>query len=231
MSNVQGQKVAAVTGAGRGIGRATTRMLLDQGWAVMAVARTQADLEDTIGERPGGVVCVGDVRDPKLGLELQKIIRRRFGKVHAIVNNAGHAPMRPFEETGEKILQQTLETNFTGAFTLTRHLWPFMRKYGGAIVNVSSKATLDPFPGFSAYAAAKAALEGWTRVLAIEGKPHNIRAFAVAPAGVETQMLRSLPGMADVPADALLSPGDVAAAVLDCIDGKHASGEVVRLER
>lgn len=227
----QGQQVAVVTGAGRGVGRATARLLLEKGWAVMAVARTEADLVETIYGHPSGVVCPGDIRNAKLGLDLQAIIRRRYGKVNAIINNAGLAPMRPFEETGEKMLADVMATNFTGAFSLTRHLWPFLRRRGGCVVNVSSKATVDPFPGLSAYAAAKAALEGWTRVLAVEGKEHNIRANCVAPAGVETRMLRDLPVMEEVPTEALLRPEDVAQAIADCLDGKHASGDVVRLER
>ncbi|MEL7238177.1 MAG: SDR family oxidoreductase, partial [Planctomycetota bacterium] len=133
--------------------------------------------------------------------------------------------------TGEKILAEVMATNFTGAFSLTRHLWPFLRRRGGCVINVSSKATIDPFPGLSAYAAAKAALEGWTRVLAVEGEPHDIRAYAVAPGGVETKMFRDLPDVADVPSEKLLTPADVATTILDCLDGKHPTGDVVRIER
>lgn len=226
-------KIALVTGAGRGIGRATTRALLASGWSVIAVSRTEADLLETIDGNPLGVVFPGDVRDAKLGLEIQKMVRRRFGKLDALVNNAGIAPMRPFVDTGEKLLNETLAVNFTGPFTLTRHLWTFLTRRGGSIVTLSSKATLDPFPGFAAYAAAKGAVEAWTKALAVEGEKHKVTAYCVAPAGVETKMFRDLPITRDVPTDAVLKPSDVADVIASVLNGERnePSGSIIRLEK
>ena len=109
------------------------------------------------------------------------------------MNNAGVAPLVSFDQMTESLWQETIETNLTSVFRFSHAVWPMMvSQKGGVIVSVSSESSRDPFPGFTAYAAAKAGVNLFTRALAKEGAAHNIRVHAIAPAGVETAMLRKI---------------------------------------
>lgn len=228
-------KVAIITGAGRGIGRATAVELARRGWNVVAVSRTEADLEalvESLGSTAFAVTA--DVTDSAALERVVKTTIDRLGRLDALVNNAGLAPMVPFEETDEATFGRVIEVNLTAAFMLSRRAWPHLKSIGGGtIVNLSSLSAIDPFPGLSAYAAAKAGLEGLTVALAKEGAEHGIRCLAVSPGAVETEMFRALPGMADMPAEALLSPEEVAHVIADCLTGPlhYASGEMIRLRK
>jgi 3-oxoacyl-[acyl-carrier protein] reductase len=98
---------------------------------------------------------------------------------------------------------------------------------GGVLVNVSSMASVDPFRGFSIYGASKAWVNLFTQAIAEEGRPLGIRAFAVAPGAVETQMLRA--NFPDIPRDRTLEPADVAAVILSLCDERmrHCSGQTI----
>ena len=228
------KKAAIITGASRGIGRATAIELSRRGFDVMLASRLEQELRGVADAVAGNAeIAVGDVVLPGwLATTVQRTIDR-FGRLDAIVNNAGLAPMLPVAQTDEWLFDDVIAVNLSAAFALCRNAWPHLKKQGGTIVNVSSLAAVDPFAGFSAYAAAKAGLEGLTRALAKEGAEHGIRAVAVAPGGVETAMFRALPGMADVPGESLLSPDDVASVIADCITSplRHASGETIRLRK
>ena len=91
------------------------------------------------------------------------------------------------------------------------------------MVNVSSMATVDPYPGLSVYAASKAALESLTRSIAVEGREHGIRSFSVVLGAVETAMLRSVVSEAQLPREKTLEPRDVAEVVMACVEGRHDS--------
>ena len=113
---------------------------------------------------------------------------------------------------------------------LTAMVWPtFRERGGGIIVNVSSMASVDPFPGFSIYAAAKTGLNMFTQVTADEGKTLGISAVAVAPGAVETPMLRSLFDEQTIPVENTLPPQRIADVICDCITGDRSfeSGETI----
>jgi NAD(P)-dependent dehydrogenase (short-subunit alcohol dehydrogenase family) len=225
--------VAIVTGASRGIGRATAIRLGQAGWRVVLVARSQSDLKETARSVAGSLVLPADVS--QLG-SAERIVREtmdRFGRIDALVNNAGVAPLLPVEQTTDAIWTDVIDTNLSAAFYLSRACWPVFKRQGsgGVIVNVSSVAARDPFPGFAAYGAAKAALNSLTLSLAREGSAHSIRVHAVAPGATETDMFRALPGMSDYPRDKTLAPDDVARVIVNCITGelRATSGEVIYL--
>jgi NAD(P)-dependent dehydrogenase (short-subunit alcohol dehydrogenase family) len=161
-------------------------------------------------------------------------VRERFGRIDALVNNAGVAPLIPFGEMTDAIWDEVIATNLTSTYRFTRAVWPAMvGQKSGVIVNVSSEASRDPFPGFTAYAAAKAGVNLFTKALATEGDAVGIRVHAVAPAGVETAMLRKLMTPDQLPSDQLLKPEDVAAAIRGCVCGDMAStsGETIFVHR
>ena len=117
---------------------------------------------------------------------------------------------------------------------LARLAWPFFKKArAGVLVNISSAAARDPFPGFAAYASAKAALHLLGLSLAREGAPLGIRVHTIAPGAVETPMFRSILTEEQFPREQTLSPSDVAAVIAQCVDGSltHCSGEVIYMKK
>ncbi|MEM8875138.1 MAG: SDR family oxidoreductase [Planctomycetota bacterium] len=228
------QPVAIVTGAGRGIGRATASELSDRGFAVVICARTRADLEETAEHCAGDVLVVPtDVRDTLAIDAAVDAAVEGFGRLDAVVNNAGFAPMRSVVDTDDDVLAATLDINVAAAFRFARSAWRHLGKQGGAIVNVSSQAARDPLVPFAAYAAAKSAVNGMTLALAREGEPLGIRCHAVAPGAVETAMLREIIDETVVPYDATLEPEAVAMVIADCIDGPliHTNGECIYMKK
>jgi NAD(P)-dependent dehydrogenase (short-subunit alcohol dehydrogenase family) len=122
--------------------------------------------------------------------------------------------------------------NVAATFYACRAAWPLMQQQGGGtIINISSVAAVDPFPGFAAYGASKRFVEGLTAALAKEGTPHNIRLFAIAPGAVETQMLRS--AFPDFPEDQCLPPQAIADLALALLNPAchHASGQTIQCKK
>lgn len=227
--------VAIITGAGRGIGRATALLLVEAGYACVCVSRSQNDVDETAQLAGGG--SVGVVGDVCKADDIRRIVRtthERFGRIDALVNNAGVAPLVPFADMTDAIWDDVIATNLTATYRMSHAVWPIMvGRKAGVIVNVSSEASRDPFNGFTAYAAAKAGVNQFTKALAKEGDAVGIRVHAVAPAGVETAMLRKLLTPEQLPSDQLLKPEDVAAAIRGCVCGDLActSGETVFVHR
>lgn len=234
--------VAIVTGAGRGIGRAVSVRLARRGWAVVGVARTEADLTETgrlCAEAAGE--AMGEVFVPLAASVTEEATATRavesaskLGLLRAVVYCAGLAPAKSVEETSAELFREVLETNLTGAFLLARASWGAMRAHGGgSVVLVSSMAARDPFPGFVAYGPAKAAVNLLAMVLDREGRHDGIRAYAVAPGAVETAMLRQLVTKEQWPTEKTLDPDDVAAVIEACVEGelRHSGGETIYLQK
>lgn len=233
MSEANQQRVAIVTGAGRGIGRAAAHELSRRGFRVVVASRNAGSI-GSVADAVGGLAVPTDVSDPE---QVDRLVRRSleaFGRIDAVVNNAGLAPAIPLEQTSVQQWRDVLDVNLSAAFYLSRAVWPtFKQQRGGVIVNISSQAARDPFAGFGAYGAAKAGLNLLTLVLAREGAPIGVRAHAVAPGAVETEMFRGLVTEAQWPREKTLSPEDVARVVAQCVEGdlQYTSGEVTYLAR
>jgi NAD(P)-dependent dehydrogenase (short-subunit alcohol dehydrogenase family) len=220
-------KTAVITGASSGIGLATAKQLAARGWNVVLAARSREGLreaEAAIGsEGDAGVACVPtDVGDPEACAHLIDEAVTSFGRIDALVNNAGYAPLEPLGETTVETYEESFRINALGPAAAILRAWPvFVRQGSGCVVNVSTVGTIDPFPGFFAYASAKCAVNSMVRSIAKEGASIGVRAFAVAPAAVETPMLRGIMPESALPGEACLEPGQVASLIVSCIEGER----------
>ncbi len=229
------ERVAIITGAGRGIGRATATELAKREFRLVLISRNEADLRETaqVSDREA-MIAVADVTDAQ---KLRAVVDQavgKFGRIDAVVNNAGLAPVRTIEEMTVDEWRSVIDTNLSAAFYLAKAVWPvFKKQNGGVIVDISSAAARDPFPGFAAYGSAKAGLNLLGLSLAREGAPINVRVHTVAPAAVETAMFRTLLSPEQYPTEKTLAPADVASVVADCITGPlaHTSGQVIWLSK
>lgn len=217
--------VALITGASSGIGLATARRLAARGYHIVMVGRNEArlnDAADAIDAPAGTTTIAANIGDPDQARAIVSHIIDDLGRLDIIVNNAGAAPLLPIDQTTDEVLDHTFRVNAIGPAAIISEAWPTLKaQKSGRIVNVSTMGTDDPFPGFFAYAASKAALNLITRSCANEGADFGIRAFAVAPGAVETPMLRGLFDEAAIPADACLDPDDVASVITDCAVGNR----------
>jgi NAD(P)-dependent dehydrogenase (short-subunit alcohol dehydrogenase family) len=184
------ERVAVVTGAGRGIGRGCALALAEAGADVVAIARTRHEVErvadevEALGRGARAVVC--DVTNAR---RLDRIMRS-LERIDILVNAAGTNVPAPFLDVDERSLDALLAVNVKGTFLATQAAARRMlaAKAGGAIVNVSSQMGHVGAPNRSVYCATKHAVEGLTKALAVELAPHGIRVNAVAPTFVETPM-------------------------------------------
>jgi NAD(P)-dependent dehydrogenase (short-subunit alcohol dehydrogenase family) len=240
-------KVAIITGAATGIGRATAELLAAAGFRVVLVGRREHALEQAARGMAGPgetLVVAADVSQADSAGEVIRRTIARFGRLDVLVNNAGTAPLASIDKTTPEMLRECFAVNALGPGYLIAAAWPeFMRQAEEAkgraeaaratIVNVSSMATKDPFGGFFAYAAAKASVNLMAQVCAKEGAGIGVRAFAVAPGAVETAMLRGLFSENDVPRTATLDAMDVARVIAACVNGERdaENGRVIWVAR
>ncbi|MGD0389361.1 MAG: SDR family oxidoreductase [Tepidisphaeraceae bacterium] len=234
-------RVAIVTGAGRGIGRAVAVELARRGYRLALVSRTQRELEETRALCGGAAktssssfsfVC--DVADAQRVDALVEDVLANLGRVDVLAHCAGMAVMKSIEQLSIEQWRGMLDTNLSSVYFLCRRLWSvFRRQGGGVVVNVSSYAARDPFAGLGAYGAAKAGVNLLGLALAREGAEIGVRVHTVAPAATETAMLRSLLSADQLPADKTLEPEAVARVIVQCICGDLAcsSGEVIYVHK
>jgi NAD(P)-dependent dehydrogenase (short-subunit alcohol dehydrogenase family) len=225
-------RVSIITGASRGIGLATAQRFARNGFAIVAAARGEAalrDAADTIRAEtapPADVETIAaDAGSPAGARQIAAAAMKRFGRIDVLVNNAGAAATNPIPGFDDATFSLLLSANVASVFLMTREVWPIMqRQRGGTIVNISSIASIDSFPGFTVYGACKSWVNAFTKAAAEEGRQHNIRVLAVAPGAVETRMLRD--AFPNFPSDQTLDPQDVAAAIDACCDPRliHATG-------
>jgi meso-butanediol dehydrogenase / (S,S)-butanediol dehydrogenase / diacetyl reductase len=186
--------VAVVTGGARGIGLAIGRWFLAQGHRVALVDIDRATLDTAVAEidRPAELLAVhADVSDPQAVRQGIDAVVARFGRIDALVNNAGVAVFKPIGETSFEEWRKVLSTNLDGAFLCTQACAPEMLKVGGgAIVNIASISGLRASTLRVAYGTSKAALIHLTKQQAVEYGNAGIRVNAVAPGPVETEMAK-----------------------------------------
>jgi len=209
-------KVAIVTGAGKGIGRATALKLAKAGYRIAAFSRTGADLErlaNDLGGADGQITQAGDVGDHEAALEFVRTVEGRWGRIDLLVNNAGFGVTAPIQELKLSDWDGMMSANLRGTFLFSRAVLPGMiARQDGIIVNIASIAGKDGFAGGTGYAASKHAVMGFTDSLWREVREHNIRVCAICPGSVDTHFFG--PDVGKSGREHMMRPEDVAEAVL-----------------
>ncbi len=192
MQRLLDNKVAVVTGAGRGIGKAIALKLAGEGARVACCGRTLANVEATAASITGRAYAV-DVADGKQVAETAEQILQDFGRVDILVNNAGVTRDQLLMRMSEEDWDAVLDTNLKGAFHFTKAFTrAFLKQRSGRIINITSIIGLTGNAGQTNYAASKAGLIGFTKSVARELASRGVTANAVAPGFIVTDMTQAL---------------------------------------
>jgi NAD(P)-dependent dehydrogenase (short-subunit alcohol dehydrogenase family) len=190
------QTVALVTGAARGIGLATAKRFLAEGWGVALLDIERELLDGAVAAiaNPDQTLALDcDVSDAAAVRAAIDEVGRRFGRLDALVNNAGVAVFAPLLETSDEDWNRVLAVNLTGPFICTKAAAPLMREHGGgAVVNITSISAVRASTLRSAYGTSKAGLAHLTKQLAVELASLGIRVNGVAPGPVDTAMAKAV---------------------------------------
>ncbi len=212
-------KVAVVTGGSRGIGYAVARALAVEGADVVIAARDLPTLTRSAAQLrkevlgPAKIVAMScDVRAPQSVAGLFAVVKRRFGRVDILFNNAGISqPETGLEQTTLETWRSNIDTNLTGVYLCSRAALPLMKE-GATIVNNLSAAAKQVFPKYYAYTAAKMGALGFTLSLRNELSPRGIRVMALLPGATNTDIWQQI--MPDAPREHMIDVESVAQAVL-----------------
>ena len=224
-------KIAIITGAGSGVGRAAALALYANGYAVTLAGRrsdvlnTTADLAQDEGERT--LVVPTDVSDPESVKALFQQTCHKFGRVDVLFNNAGlGARPVPLEELSVEEWQSVVDVNLTGAFLCTQEAFRTMKAQkpcGGRIINNGSVSAYAPRPNSAPYTATKHAISGLTRSTSLDGRPHNIACGQIDIGNALTEMTEKmasgvLQASGDVAVEPTMNVDDVGRAVVYMAD-------------
>ncbi|WP_116645061.1 3-oxoacyl-ACP reductase FabG [Salinivibrio sp. HTSP] len=232
-------KVALVTGASRGIGRATAELLAERGATVIGTATSEkgaAAISDYLGENGKGLAL--NVTSTESVAEVLDTIKKEFGDVDILVNNAGITRDNLLMRMKHDEWQDIMDTNLTSIFRLSKAvLRAMMKKRCGRIINIGSVVGVMGNAGQANYAAAKAGVIGFTKSMAREVAARGITVNTVAPGFIETDMTKALNDeqraatLAQVPAGRLGDPKEIAATVafLASDDAAYMTGETLHV--
>jgi NAD(P)-dependent dehydrogenase (short-subunit alcohol dehydrogenase family) len=186
-------RVALVTGASRGLGRAMALALAEAGADLALLARSRPELEATAAAVEGagrkGLVLVADIRKPAEVEAAVAATLTSLGRLDILVNNSGVATVKPLVETTHEEWRAIVDTNLTGTFTLCRAVGPtLIAQRRGKVINVASVLGAHGLPGYTAYSASKGGIIALTRTLAVEWARHDVQVNAIAPGWFVTPM-------------------------------------------
>jgi NAD(P)-dependent dehydrogenase (short-subunit alcohol dehydrogenase family) len=220
-------KIALVTGAGSGIGRATALALLDDGYSVVLAGRRREALDQTVAESkaPGArtLVVPANVSDPDSVSALFEATRTTFGRLDLLFNNAGTgAPPIPLEDLTFEQWRRVVDVNLTGAFLCTQAAFRLMKDQaprGGRIINNGSISAHTPRPNSAPYTATKHAITGLTKSTALDGRAYDIACGQIDIGNAGTEMTARMK-------DGVLQPGG-GTAVEPTMDVGHVARAVL----
>ncbi|MBN2136385.1 MAG: SDR family oxidoreductase [Sedimentisphaerales bacterium] len=216
-------KVAIVTGASRGIGRAISVALAEESATVVLAARDVEKLRETAEKvaAAGGnaEIVVTELTDEDSIANLVAVVMKKSSRLDILVNNAGVTYSAPLEQTATADWERCMQVNARAPFILCRQALPLLRRgEGGCIVNIASVVGVKGYPLQSAYTSSKHALRGMTLSLAEELRGSNVRVHLVCPGGVDTEMVGSV--RPDIDKTELIAPGEIAELVLYLVTHK-----------
>lgn len=233
-------KVAVITGGSRGIGAAIAKKLAAMGANTAVIYAGNKDAAEAVckqcqelhGVQAKAYQC--DVADFQNVKETVAEIKKDFGTVHILVNNAGITRDGIVTVMKEENFDAVLDTNLKGAFNMIRHVsGMFLKKREGCIINISSVSGLMGNAGQSNYAASKAGLIGMTKSVAKELAPRGVRCNAIAPGFIQTDMTQEQeenPLISMIPLGKMGEPEDIAEAAAYLATAKYVTGEVLRVD-
>jgi NAD(P)-dependent dehydrogenase (short-subunit alcohol dehydrogenase family) len=210
------QRVAFVTGGGRGLGAAICDVLAEDGWALVVADVNAASARDTAARlRDAGHHAHAGALDVTSHAQVAQVVAEavaHFGRIDALINNAAVDVTQSIEELQIDDWQRVMQTNLSGPFLLAKQLVPHMREQGGGyIVNIASTASRRAWPNAAAYHASKWGLLGLSHALHAELRPYGIKVSAVIAGGMRTPFL--LDRFPDIDPGVLQDPLNVARAV------------------
>jgi len=190
------KKVAVITGAGSGIGKATALAFLHDGWNVALVGRRQNVLEEALAEAgtdaARGMAVPTDVSDPQSVAALFDAVKKRYGRVDVLFNNAGlNAPGVPFEDLPYEKWKAVVDTNLSGSFLCAQAAFRAMKEQtpqGGRIINNGSISAHAPRPDSAPYTASKHGISGLTRTMSLDGRKYGIACCQVDVGNAMTEL-------------------------------------------
>ncbi len=182
-------KIVLITGTSKGIGEALARHYLKKGFVVAGCSRGKSSLEHK-NYRHFSL----SIADEKAVVGMVRAVKKEFGKIDVLVNNAGIASMNHILTTSKDSISKLFDTNFLGTFLFSREVAKVMMKQkSGRIINFSTVAKPLKLEGEAVYAASKAAIESFTQIAAKELSPFNITINAIGPTPVETDLIKAVP--------------------------------------
>ncbi len=194
MKKLEG-KVAVITGGSSGIGLATARRFVEEGAYVVITGRRAKELEEAAALIGGNVTTVvGDVSSLDDLDRLYAVVKEKHGHIDILFANAGAGTIAPLEAATETHFDQTFDVNVKGLFFTVQKALPLFRD-GGSIILTSSVSNVMGLPGFSAYAASKAAVRSFSRSWTLELKDRNIRVNTMSPGPIDTPALATTTGL------------------------------------
>lgn len=179
-------KVAIVTGGGRGIGRGIVDRFLEEGAKVAVVQRS--GLDDCLAGNPNIFKVEADLADTSTYPSIAERVHHRFGAINILVNNAGLMFERSLDEVTEGEWERMVSLNLKAPLFLTKAVLPYLRQRGGSIINIGSIEGIGANPHHTVYSTTKAGLHGMTRALAVDLGSENIRCNAIAPGWITTDL-------------------------------------------
>lgn len=196
-SSAQGhqvQRTIIITGAGSGIGRATARLLLHQGWNVVLVGRTAASLHETAESHPNALVLPADVRSEDQVNDLFSQATETFGRITTLFNNAGvFGPAAHIGDLSPADWQEVCAINLTGAVNCARAAFNHMKQHGGGrIINNGSISAQVPRPNSAAYSITKHAITGLTKSIELDGRPWSISSSQIDIGNTASEIMGQL---------------------------------------
>lgn len=215
-------KVAIITGASKGIGKAVAKELAKNGTKCAISARSKELLEKCAEElRDMGVQVFTYYGDMSVEDDIIKFVNataKEFGRINILINNAGLGYFSPISELSTSKWDEMFNLNVRGLFIATRECLPYLRKFGESIiVNIASLAGKNAYIGGGGYAASKHAVLGFSRCLMLEERKNGVRVLAICPGSVATNFFDNHPERIEDKVERILSPEEIASTIVHMI--------------